>query len=324
MVTLQIVVTENCNLGCSYCYMKNRNTFLTRETFMSFYESLPFDQEYIIDFFGGEPLLNFDMVKFIIETVSTDQRFKSFFIPSNGLLLTQDIVNFLKENNVKFSWSCDGIVEENIDGYINKVGLIDQLCDTVTVMVSEHNISMIDNHKFFSENFGIVPNYKVVREGWTDTSSKMFKNMYNEYVNWLVVEFKEKRIDLPKNIIIDINSLFAATKSDDEMLKCIDTQRVCLMPNGETGFCARMCTDNDLSNPDGSGLYDKCESCEIGLVCEQGCYHIVKGVGVDDYLCVVYKTMIEEAIKLNHKLRDDMVWNTRYIRRIFDDTRRTV
>ena len=118
MVTLQIVVTENCNLGCSYCYMKNRNTILSRETFMDFYRSLPSDNTYQIDFFGGEPLLNWDMVEFITETISDDPRFLPSTMPSNGLLLTQDKVNYIKRNNIIYSWSCDGLWEENIDAAI--------------------------------------------------------------------------------------------------------------------------------------------------------------------------------------------------------------
>lgn len=324
MVTLQIVVTESCNLGCSYCYMKNRNTFLTRETFIDFYGSLPSNEEYAIDFFGGEPLLNFDMVKFIIETVSDDPRFKSFSMPSNGLLLTQEIVGFLKQNNVNFSWSCDGINEEDVQQYINKGDLISQLCNNVSVMISKHHMSMLENHRFFLQHFGITPDFRVVREGWTETSMKVFKIMYRRYVDWLVTEFIENRIRIPDNIITDIKSLYAVTVSGDERLKCIDNRRVCLMPDGSTGFCARMCTENDLTNPDGTGLYDKCESCEIRLVCEQGCYHIVKQEGIDDNLCEVYKTMIEEAIRLNHKLRDDMVWKKRYIGRMFYDANRNV
>jgi len=319
MVTLQIVVTEKCNLNCSYCYMDNVNTFLTRETFMEFYESLLSNEEYAIDFFGGEPLLNFDMVKFIIETVSDDPRFISFYMPSNGLLLTQVIVDFLKENNVNFSWSCDGINDEGVDAYINKVDLIGQLCNTVSVVVSKHHMSMLENHKFFRQYFGMTPNFHVVREDWPETSMKVFKIMYGRYIDWLITEFKENRIDIPVNIINDIKSLYSATKYNDERLKCIESDRICLMPDGRTGFCARMCTEGDLTNPDGTGLYDKCEDCEIKLVCEQGCYHMVKQHGIDHNLCEIYKTMFNEAIGLNHRLKSDGYWVNKYIKGMFDN-----
>ena len=69
MFTLEVSVTEKCNLGCPYCYVANRPTWMTPEVFDNALPELynlmkrSGDAEYHVSFFGGEPLLNFDLFK---------------------------------------------------------------------------------------------------------------------------------------------------------------------------------------------------------------------------------------------------------------------
>lgn len=320
MVILQIVVTEKCNLSCPYCYMNNRNTFLTREAFTEFYESLPSDQDYKIDFFGGEPLLNWDIVKFITETVHSDSRCKSIYLPSNGVLLTQDMVDFIKHYKVDFSWSCEG---EDLSKYHDNIDIIRQLTNVVNVVVTGNVIDFISNYERFTD-IGFTPCYKVIREGWTDESSDKFKSEYVRFIDYLIHSFKTRRkLFVPVNIFGNVKSMFSYTKCGDKVLRCIDRERVCLMPDGSRGFCAMMCVAGDLSFPD-CVVYEKCVGCEIEPICRQGCYYTIKLEGISDHLCDVYKTLHRESMRFNHELRDDVIWKNRYIRRMFYDTNRNV
>lgn len=86
--TITFQVTENCNLACSYCYEINKHEIdMTFETAKSFIDNIIehrldknyFINEYntkglIIEFFGGEPLLNINLIKQITEY------WESFFI----------------------------------------------------------------------------------------------------------------------------------------------------------------------------------------------------------------------------------------------------
>ncbi len=64
------------------------------------------------DFFGGEPLLEFDLIKSIIEYVKTKEYKKSFifFITTNGVLLNKERKAWLKENTdiLQMALSYDG------------------------------------------------------------------------------------------------------------------------------------------------------------------------------------------------------------------------
>lgn len=321
MVTLQIVVTEKCNLSCSYCYMNNRNTFLTREAFTDFYESLPSNQEYKLDFFGGEPLMNWDIIKFIVESTRSDTRFKELSIYSNGLLLTQEMVEFIKQNNIKFLWSCDGLVEENTNEYLNKSDLIGQLCDSVSVTITPDNLELISNYKFFIDNFGLTPDIRFVKSGWRPNSVEQFKVKYSEYIDFILDEFKNKRILVPENIIRDIKVLYEGIKKGIPKQRCVDSSNKCLMPDGSVGFCAMKCTNGDYTIPDDyDELYADCIGCDITNFCGKGCFEMVEQNGyVDKSMCELTRFTLYEAIRFNHELKRDGHWIGRYIRNIFSE-----
>jgi len=122
--TLILHVTEACNLRCTYCYQaegKDREAgggqqAMSREVAQRAVEFL-FEhsgplEELVIVFFGGEPLLNFDVIRFVVELVTekakgTGKRV-SFALTTNGTVLTDEIVRFLDEKNIGVTVSMDG------------------------------------------------------------------------------------------------------------------------------------------------------------------------------------------------------------------------
>ena len=322
MVTLQIVVTEKCNLGCSYCYMNNRNTFMSREVFMEFYESLPSDEEYHIDFFGGEPLLNWDMVKFITETVSNDSRFKSFSLPSNGLLLTQDHVDFIKKYNISFSWSCDGLYEPDIEKYLEVIYLIKQLTDIVHVTVTPDTMDFVKNSLYIETQFGMRPYFKIIKENWTESDAPLFEQNYRNYIDYSIERFKTDRI-INGDIIINFGVVAEGMEKGGIKPRCIDDNRKCLMPDGQIGFCGRTCSDGDFTFDFDDSLYKDCINCEINVFCQKGCWSDINNQkGLNKNLCEIYKIMVHETIRLNHELVDDIVWVNNVLRRYFNESER--
>lgn len=112
-----ILVTTRCNLRCRYCYIKKTNRVITIGLVERIIEFIlnhtPENDRVEIGLFGGEPLLEFDMVKKII-TLITD-KIKSKFenthvsIISNGTVFSEKIAQYIDRNNIGFGISCDGI-----------------------------------------------------------------------------------------------------------------------------------------------------------------------------------------------------------------------
>lgn len=115
--TLHIfVVTTACNGDCVYCQAKSDQTVkriqMARETaekavriaLQSPAERLSFE------FQGGEPLMNFDCIRHIIEFTEqiNDEKEVSFNLVSNLTLLTDEILEFLQAHHVNISTSLDG------------------------------------------------------------------------------------------------------------------------------------------------------------------------------------------------------------------------
>ena len=121
MITLQ--VTQQCNLRCSYCVYTNPGTDLQRGhsnkrmDYATAVKGIDFLLKHSIDsrqisigFYGGEPLLEFDLLKKCIEYAEERAEGKelSFSITSNGTLMNKEIIEYLIKHGVNLTISLDG------------------------------------------------------------------------------------------------------------------------------------------------------------------------------------------------------------------------
>ncbi len=123
MQSITLALTEQCNLRCKYCgympkYLKTpcelnemNEIILIKSVEMLlrsyFIGKLPPS----ISFYGGEPLLKFDLIKKVIKYCKNNYLFckPNYYITTNGLLLGNDeIIEFLIENNFYLTVSLDG------------------------------------------------------------------------------------------------------------------------------------------------------------------------------------------------------------------------
>lgn len=114
-----LYLTNKCNLSCTYCYSTRAREADWRDFDRSLLEKAirmlfrePRRQSLCFLLFGGESLLAFPLMKEIVEYVHTVNRFfgkrVTFRIQTNGTLLTQEKIAFLKENRVQVGLSLDG------------------------------------------------------------------------------------------------------------------------------------------------------------------------------------------------------------------------
>lgn len=153
-----IVVTENCNFNCKYCFISERvsanatNKVMTQdvakasvELLQRTYERQQHEYDKTITFYGGEPMLNLDIIKYFMQEVN---RVKSsaywpsdvkFAMITNGSLLNKENIAFLKQNHIALSISYD--VDK--ESHANRINLLGQK----TFDVVRNNIQMCINEK---------------------------------------------------------------------------------------------------------------------------------------------------------------------------------
>lgn len=133
--TLYLVLTDQCNLKCTYCPFSELNSsehktskmdlLVAKEAINFWSKSIPknyqSEQPLNIIFYGGEPLLNFPVIENSIDYINELKAEKHlpentrFLLDTNGVLLSDSIAQKLKKWGVDVTVALDGFSE-----YFNK------------------------------------------------------------------------------------------------------------------------------------------------------------------------------------------------------------
>ena len=119
-------IAHDCNLACKYCFAEE-GEYHGRRALMSFEvgkKALDFlvansgnRVNLEVDFFGGEPTLNFDVVKQLVEygrsLEKTNNKKFRFTLTTNGVLLNDEILEFANKEMGNIVLSIDGRKEVN-------------------------------------------------------------------------------------------------------------------------------------------------------------------------------------------------------------------
>lgn len=194
--TLYLLLSDHCNLRCTYCfihkgmpeaYARKTMSWETAQTAVDMYfanlaKNPPAtkDRRKMIFFYGGEPLLNFPLLRQVVlyveetygrELEEMGEKF-IFSLITNGTLLTEEIATFLAEHpRVAISVSLDGPKDANDRKrtYIDGRGTFDQVslglqvlrqagCKNVSLSctLDDHNIDRLDEVLALSEKFDLA------------------------------------------------------------------------------------------------------------------------------------------------------------------------
>jgi uncharacterized protein len=129
---LYLFVCQDCNLRCSYCY-GNEGEYGNRcdmseetlqQTFDAFYAKR--DGKHFLTFFGGEPLMNFPIMRRTAELCQENLQNGgadiSLGIVTNGTIYNEQIRSFFREHIDNVTFSLDGPQEINDGQRISKSG----------------------------------------------------------------------------------------------------------------------------------------------------------------------------------------------------------
>lgn len=119
-------VAHTCNLNCGYCFA-SQGKYHGDRALMSFEvgkQALDFLMDHSgdrrnleVDFFGGEPLMNWDVVKRLVEYARSVEKERGknfrFTLTTNGVLIDDDVIEFANREMSNVVLSLDGRKEIN-------------------------------------------------------------------------------------------------------------------------------------------------------------------------------------------------------------------
>ncbi len=114
-------IAHDCNLACKYCFAEE-GEYHGRRALMSYEvgkKALDFliansgsRHNLEVDFFGGEPLMNFDVVKQLVEYARSIEKQAGknfrFTLTTNGMLIDDDVIDFANREMSNVVLSLDG------------------------------------------------------------------------------------------------------------------------------------------------------------------------------------------------------------------------
>jgi len=115
-IKFTLLITQQCNLACTYCYISKQPASMdmgTAEKIIDFvFDHARKGEKNHVGLFGGEPLLEFDLMRQIVEAFEQHPRFNEFemdfSVVSNGTLFSDEIADFLLAHDAIYCVSCDG------------------------------------------------------------------------------------------------------------------------------------------------------------------------------------------------------------------------
>lgn len=316
---MYLFVTDDCNLRCKYCFIENNPNCKNKRMMMTpevaklaidkYEEHLlkhNVDCDATIMFYGGEPTLNFDLIKDIVLYVETKKVNFDFGLITNGTVLTEKMIDFFEEHKVSIGISIDGpkdVTDLNRKFRNSNLGVFDKVWETKKLLDSkgsEYAISMVTTD-YFIENKSVILNwvmnnftqpvfYNLLHYSEPNNNADAFAEKLS---NFMIESFEKITNDNVYDLRIQrqINS-FANKDFMFSDCAAIGARQITVMPDGKLTICHadtnngnrhignifEFCFDDILKTSEGKFyserytlLNEKCLNCEYIFCCGGGC-----------------------------------------------------
>jgi uncharacterized protein len=196
-------ITNKCNLKCEYCYVCQGADVMSFDIAKKILDNI--DDFTVVDFFGGEALLEIDLLEKIVDYAKEQNRHFVFQLYSNGTRFDER-VRALLNKGVNIGVSFDGISsfdrthnDELTQLILNNVKAIKKIRPGfgVKTAITPDNVDhIVDNVKFiYGEGINFISHFLLRENVWTPESIKLYEVRINELMEWYSENIKNVKLD---------------------------------------------------------------------------------------------------------------------------------
>ena len=242
-----IILTEGCNLNCSYCYEKQKTPkVMTLETALEAVDFIFKNNDgkapLSIIWFGGEPLLNFPVLsqasKYSTEKAKKEGRSLDQLVITNGTIWNGEIEEFFRQNpHIRLQLSWDGMPKyqdkergksEVFEATLERAKTLPNSIYAHVQVSPTMAVNLLENVDYIAEKMGDKMSVTLRSvseiEGWLEEG---VLERYREQM-FLVYEKYGEKIDRVRNCEFALRSagtcgagkLFASISPDGELYAC--------------------------------------------------------------------------------------------------------
>lgn len=312
--SITLNITNNCNLNCTYCFEHNKNremmpSKVAIDAVDAAYNPVKYNnnQKFTINIFGGEPLLNWQCFKDLIDHCNEKEYEVSYGVTTNLTGLTDEMIQYFDDNGVMLLVSCDGIRSvhnknrcNSWDRVINNINRLKEAGLTLfieirmTILPEDVPYAMDGVKMFVDMGIDNICPMVVTDVEWTREQLNQLEKFYME-LNEFYVECLNK--DWDRNIAIknaDDALMNVMSPYVDDPIMCPIYRRgwCCIDYKGDVYPCHQLPTsseeekekqrigniytgvDNDILKDDdiiAKYPYDYCTNCLGKAICKAGC-----------------------------------------------------
>ncbi len=255
---LTFIVTDDCNFNCSYCMQKKEKKTMDNniiETAVDFFYPFLKGDKIYISFYGGEPLLAYDKIKYaaklLQEKNKTGNKNIEFSLTTNGSLITDEMLDFFNRHQFGLMLSFDGLAQDKG----RKKGTLDQMVQAMkqirahpaidfeinSVFTPATIATLTESVRFMIEldKSDITVNFSTL-EAWTPLDLHGLRTELERLSDFLLSYYKEKGTIPVKNFQTPETLVEADTKREMKrgIFRCNGGQdRLALTPEGKLWGC---------------------------------------------------------------------------------------
>ena len=312
-------LTNNCNLRCVYCFEQNKSVHrdmmsphlaidVIDKAYSTHYVNPNFRNKYTINFFGGEPFLNWDAMKAVVDFCAKNNYDVSYGVTTNLTILTDEMLQYIEDHSIFLLVSIDGTKEihdrnrsnsyDRVIANIKKLqdrGLSRYIESRMTIMPEDAKYMFESTKSIIEMGIDNVCPMPVTDVEWSESTLNDYRENFRKLIEYYL-EITNKE-DYNRNISIkninDVLTNVLAPEVSDEMLCAIFNNRWCAVDtNGDIYPCHQLPTSTEeikkknyigniytgveedmiVKTPKKVTYYkDECDTCNARGTCKGGC-----------------------------------------------------